>query len=412
MSPSEQRARNRHSARLPETLIAYWRNARRTIEFRAILAVAGRLRTDIFLVGGPLRDLLLGKQPTDIDIAVESGLERFARQIHRCLGGRLVCYNQFHTATIQLADGRHIDLAQTRSETYSRPGSLPQVKPSEIVPDLARRDFTINAMAWNLRRQQLIDPFDGYRDLQAGILRVLHEKSFADDPTRIFRLIRFRHRLGFRIAPTTAQLLNAALAQNYLQCVSGERVLNELRLICAETNPVPMFKEMNQRGIFRILFGRNLPGSAFRCLRRIRQQPQLLLSRLLAYFPASDSLPLTREMLNDIAGMKRYPALRKRLLRAVRPSTVDRLLQPLSDNALRAIAACETAGLARILHNSLNYRRVQPILSGADLKRLGIAPGPIYTRILNQLRVARLDGRVTTRSDEETLVRKIAGGEE
>ncbi len=189
-----------------------------------------------WLVGGPVRDLILGERAPDTDLAIEGDVATVAEAIAREVGGRVSKSTEFLTATVAFADGEEIDIAHTRTERYDSPGALPVVAAATLGEDLARRDFTINAMALELspeRFGELTDPHGGREDLERGLLRVLHEGSFADDPTRMLRAVRFRLRLGLCVEVHTAELLAAAAAEERLASLSGARLRNELRRIFA-----------------------------------------------------------------------------------------------------------------------------------------------------------------------------------
>ena len=191
-----------------------------------------------YLVGGPVRDLLLRRPNVDLDLVVEgSGIrlaEAFAAQ-HR--GARLVRYPAFKTATVHLHGRRLVDFTTARKETYARGGAFPKVIPSDIKDDLFRRDFTINALAVAVNPDawgKLVDPFGGLADLRSKKIRVLHEKSFIDDPTRILRAARFKTRLGFTVERKTLKLLKAAVSAKALDTIKPQRYLKELNKILKE----------------------------------------------------------------------------------------------------------------------------------------------------------------------------------
>lgn len=181
-----------------------------------------------------MRDLLLQRPTPDIDIAVDGPVEPLGRRLADCLDADLRKTTDFMTATIVLPDGREIDLARTRSEYYPAPGALPVVTPADLQADLMRRDFTINAMAMQLAPERfgtLIDPLAAFEDLRARQLRVLHESSFVDDPTRLYRAVRFMLRLGFHLEAHTDDLLRRAVEQRRPALLSGARIRNELSAI-------------------------------------------------------------------------------------------------------------------------------------------------------------------------------------
>src|SRR5262245_27340800 len=194
----------------------------------------------LYLVGGVVRDLLLKYKNWDLDLTVEGDGVAFARLVAERFRAGLAVFERFATARLTFPDGLKLDIAATRRESYAQPALLPTVQPALIEEDLARRDFTINAIAVQLNPQQfgrLLDPHGGQRDLRAHTIRVLHAGSFQDDPTRIFRAIRFEQRFGFRLEPTTLHLLAQAASTNLIRQLSGPRLQNEILLLFAERDP-------------------------------------------------------------------------------------------------------------------------------------------------------------------------------
>ncbi len=214
-----------------------------------------------FVVGGAVRDLLLGQKTFDLDIVVEGEGIPFAARLAARLQARLKSHERFGTATIIFSDGLRLDVATARTELYDRPAALPRVTPGSIRDDMYRRDFTINAMAASLMPGEfgrLIDDFRGLRDLRQRHIRVLHEKSFLDDPTRIFRAVRFETRLGFRIVRSTKKLVDEALSMHVLDGLENYRVATELRLILEEPEPAGPVRRLAQLGVFEALNSRSL----------------------------------------------------------------------------------------------------------------------------------------------------------
>jgi len=199
-----------------------------------------------YLVGGPVRDLVLKHPHIDLDFTVEGNAIRLAdsfAQAHR--GAHVVRHPAFKTAAVRLADGILVDFATARSETYTRGGAFPKVKPSGIKDDLFRRDFTINAMAVSLDPMtwgKIVDPYDGLADLKLRRIRVLHDKSFVDDPTRILRAARFKARLGFRMEAKTLKLLKSAIAMKVLDTIKPQRYRKDFNKILKEPKSLDAVK--------------------------------------------------------------------------------------------------------------------------------------------------------------------------
>ncbi|HZE04426.1 MAG TPA: hypothetical protein VE127_04330, partial [Solirubrobacteraceae bacterium] len=223
------------------------------LERFAALPAAGpllaRLRDvdDVYLVGGAVRDLELGGAPLDLDLVVDGDLEPVAAR----LGTPVRSHDRFATCTVVL-NGFSYDLARARRESYARPGALPTVGPASIATDLLRRDFTVNALALGLGgrcRGRLLQAPGAVRDLERRVLRVLHDASFLDDPTRLLRLARYRSRLGFAVEEHTRVLVTTAVDGGALGTVTGARVGTELRLLAAEADPVSGFRALAELGV-------------------------------------------------------------------------------------------------------------------------------------------------------------------
>ena len=208
-----------------------------------------------YLVGGPVRDLLLGRHAIDIDLTLEEGSSTLARALARRVEGRVRSFPQFLTYKVTAEGFPEIDIATARKERYRQPGSLPAVTPGRLRDDLLRRDFTINAVALGLLDDKLHDPADGAQDIRDGVVRVLHERSFLDDPTRIFRAIRLATRLSFTIHPDTARVMREALDSNALGNVSRERIWRELFLAMDEEQTAAVLTALANQGALEVLFG-------------------------------------------------------------------------------------------------------------------------------------------------------------
>ncbi len=372
--------------------------------------VAARFNFPLYLVGGPLRDILLKREVKDIDLVIDGDIFLFAKELAKSLNGKVVFYPQFLTAKIE-GEGMVIDLARTRSEIYERPAQLPKVSPARIEDDLRRRDFTINAIAYDLRKREFFDPFNGKEDLKRGMIRVLHPRSFIDDPTRILRGIRFAKRFGFRMEKDTRRWLEEAIKSSYLSLLSGERFLQELRLVMKEKNWLAMIKEINRLGIFKAYFGKNLPRRIVKSLSRIRKgrdvNPDSSLFYLLASFPTA-KLPLNREEKREIISFQKIPLLKKRLARIKRPSTIYQLLKDLSTSALGLIKELVSKESRKKIEEFLKRsKEVKTILTGKELKKLGIKPEVKYGEFLTKILYQRLDGKIKTKEEELGYLRKL-----
>ncbi|MCX6349464.1 MAG: hypothetical protein NTV79_08210 [Candidatus Aureabacteria bacterium] len=406
-----------------------------------VLERAGRFADDrgwkAYLVGGSVRDLLLRAKNIDLDILVEGhGLE-FARQFARLEGGISKLYRRFATALVILPGGIKLDVSTTRSETYPRPGSLPVVLPSSLEEDLRRRDFTINALALSLNREsfgRLSDVCSGRRDLERGVIRVLHADSFRDDPTRIFRAVRFQQRLGFVIEPETRRLIRTAVDLQMFEKVSAERLRRELELIFQEPRPSRAIESMAAFDELRFIHPRLLFAPSQReAIRSLdeewawfrRRFPEEQAVGWRVYFGAL-IWPLAPEEIRSVAGKfnlalaftrdlllarEREERLAERFSASPPPAPSEiygELKAFPAEVLLILMARRERGGLREGIRVYLErLRGEKTLIGGADLMAGGLAPGPRFTRILEAVLRARLDGQVSTRAEELALARSL-----
>ncbi len=398
-------------------------------EMSGFLQLAGKMAREtgqnLYLVGGVVRDLLLERPNYDLDLVLEGDAIGLARRLAAAGYGKVTAHHRFGTASLSWA-GWGVDLAMARRETYDRPGALPSVAPGTIRDDLFRRDFTVNAMAIELGAGpygRLLDLYGGEKDLREKQLRVLHEKSFIDDATRIWRALRYEQRLDFRLEPATRRWLKRDLP--YLDTISGDRIRNELELALREEEPEKCLRRAGELGVLSWLHP-TLPSGdwlaevftrARQCTGAGTDLPRLYLS-LLVY-------PLTRQQVDRFIAYLRPRKLTAQALRDTidLKSRLDRLaevdlpgsriyslLRGFSTTAITANRlAVDSAVISRRLDLYLGkLRSVKPALGGEDLKKMGIASGPAIKEILSRLLEARLDGQVTTRRQEEEMVRNSA----
>jgi tRNA nucleotidyltransferase (CCA-adding enzyme) len=377
----------------------------------------------LYLVGGVVRDLLLERANFDLDLVVEGDAIKLAQEIARVSRASIKIHPRFGTANLQWGK-RSTDIATARSETYSHPGALPSVTHGTIADDLARRDFTVNAMAIELNPRhfgELIDPHHGRRDLKRGLIRVLHDKSFTDDATRIWRALRYEARLDFHIESSTLELLNRDTSM--LATVSGDRIRHELELVLKEELPEKVLQRADELRVLPALHpslkGGDWLGKTFALAREQclpdEPHPQLYLA-LLAY-------RLTAREMEDFISYLRLPGLTTQVLRdtaaikgklndldapGLAPSLIYGLLHGYGLTALMAAALGTDSTAADNIELYLNVlRHVKPALSGNDLKRLGVPEGPKIKEVLQSLREARLDGRISSKREEEEMVRGL-----
>jgi len=377
----------------------------------------------LYLVGGVVRDLLLERKIVDLDIVVEGDAIRLAREMARRYKAKITVHSRFGTANL-LWGKRSVDFTTARAETYEKPGALPAVKPGTISDDLARRDFSVNAMAIELNPPhfgELIDPHTGRRDLKKQAIRVLHDNSFIDDATRIWRAVRYEQRLGFRIILATTRLLKRDI--DYLSTVSGDRIRHELELVLEEEEPENILKRAGKLGVLKELHpslkGDDWLAETFalareRCLPD-EPHPHLYLALLAYRLTATETEQLIRylrltkttaQLVRDTSAIKEK--IRELSAPGLAPSTVYEYLHGYSLTALTANAlGAASATAAEHIDLYLNVlRHVNPALSGDDLIKLGVPQGPKIKEVLQALRAARLDGLLDSKEEEVEMVRE------
>ena len=374
----------------------------------------------VYLVGGAVRDLLRKRRPPDLDFVVDGELA----PVVDAIGGSLVSYDRFGTATIEL-DGARYDVARARRERYPRAGALPEVEPAGIAEDLERRDFTVNAMALALGGADagtVLSVDQACEDLEGGRLRVLHDASFTDDPTRLLRLARYASRLSFSVEPHTLELARAAVQGGALETVSGARLGSELRLLAAEPDPVTAFEQLHELGIDEALaqrFGLADPDLARRALallppdgdpatvvtaaaglRLSSSQVAALLDRLAFEARSRDAIVAAA------TGAKRTA---RALQDAVSPSEIAAGVGRTVGPELVALAgAMGPVQPAREWLDSLRHVALQ--IDGHDLLEAGVPSGPAIGRGLAAALAAKLDGHAPDREAELAVALGAARG--
>jgi tRNA nucleotidyltransferase (CCA-adding enzyme) len=405
------------------------------------LLTLGAERPDLALVGGAVRDLLLGRTPRELDVVVEGDAGTVASDLVALVGelssarASSVAHERFGTALVEWETNR-IDVAGRRAESYPSPGALPQVRPGTSLQDLARRDFTVNAIAVALGGEhigELSYPEHALEDLQERRLRVLHEGSFIDDPTRLLRLARYRARLGFTVEPRTAALAEQALAAGALETVSRARIGAELRLALAEGDAVSALVAMGQLGILEALEGRleldeQLTRRALTLLPPDGRADLLMMASLLlplSIDPREDPEPVMFELLDGLeftAGDRERimrtalvaPGLFDDLALATRPSEIH---EALCAHTLEAIALGgamgegihNVAAEAKLWFDRLRHVRLQ--ITGQDLIDAGVPSGPQVGYRLSYVLACKLDDELGEGRDAE-LAAALEEGEE
>jgi tRNA nucleotidyltransferase (CCA-adding enzyme) len=403
---------------------------------RAVSRVADIGGYSVFLVGGVVRDLLLGVPNLDLDIVVEGEGIEFARLLARELKGRVRSHRKFGTAVVILPTGRRIDVATARTEFYEHPAALPTVEMSSIRQDLYRRDFTINAMAIALtgeRFGELLDYFGGLRDLERRHVRILHNLSFVEDPTRIFRAVRFEQRYGFQLERQTEMLARRAVEMEIVGKLTNARVRDELVDIFSEPCPLPFkaVQRLEDLGALRVLHSELAVSPAmegrYRLLHRHVDEAWRLvgendkawipcMAAMLADLPLKEAEKWYHQMRfkrEDSETMMqclgRVPGVIDVLCsEKLPPSGIVGLLDPLNREALAYLYILGGPEIRKVVISYVREWNIMVLdISGRDLGELGLRPSRAYTEILTRVRADLLDGKVKGREQELELAREL-----
>jgi tRNA nucleotidyltransferase (CCA-adding enzyme) len=401
--------------------------------------IADTMKYNAFAVGGFVRDLLLKKRNFDLDIVVEGDGILYAKRLAKQLGGRYRTHERFKTAVVLLPNGFKIDIATARLEYYEYPAAMPTVELSSIKLDLYRRDFTINAMAINLNPFHfgiLIDFFNCQNDLKQKTIKVLHNLSFVEDPSRIFRAIRFEKRMDFLISPHTKRLIINAVNMDLFGKTDDPRFFSELKIILSEENPLPAIERLSEFKLFKFLWPDLHPHlKVDRRFIHILTQAQIAISWFQLLYLKDDCQNWMVYLL-AIMGRSKLKELHSFCLRfEENPKITDYLLvqKEYADKAIHQLARGNDLANSQIfaLLEELNVegllylmamarknhtkksislyvttlRQIQAELTGQDLVNLGYSPGPLFKKILVKLRDSRLDGLVSSRDEELALLK-------
>ena len=397
--------------------------------------LADELGCKAFVIGGYVRDLLLRTPNMDIDVVIEGDGIAFARELAARKNGRVSTHEQFGTAHVIFADGQQIDIATARLEYYERPAAMPMVEVASIKLDLYRRDFTINAMAIQLNLGhfgELIDYFNCQNDLKRREIKVLHNVSFVDDPSRMFRAIRFEQKLGFTISAHTARLMRGAVKERLFGKGDDVRFFREIQRILSEENPIPAIKRLAEFGLLQLLspsLKEMGEGSRFM---RVMEQARLAIAWFRMLYLKEEMTPwmvwflavMAESWLPEFTDFcKRFqlpPKIGKQLIRQkeqagkiarrlatrhdISNSEIYWLLKELSNEGLLYLMAIDQDGNGILNKTVSNYvtdlRHLKSEIDGDDLMRLGYSMGPLYKEILNGLLNARLDSLTKNRNAE------------
>ena len=429
LMPDRNRERNISSMvnnRLPKKMLDLLKSAGE---------LGDELGCEVYAVGGFVRDILLGRPNLDLDLVVEGDGINYAKELVNKLGGRVKTHSKFKTAVTILDSGQRVDVATARLEYYEYPAALPTVELSSIKMDLYRRDFTVNALALRInpgRFGQLVDFFGAERDIRNRTLRVLHSLSFVEDPTRILRAIRFERRFDFQIGGQTLRLIKNAINLELFSKLSGTRVIHELQLITEEEDPLACFNRMEELGIMEAIHPQlKLKNDRIQVLSELAKVNNWY--KLLYLKPEAATwklyfLGLTMGIKRDqITGVTRrlhltnkeereFLQLRDMIGDALmklmgwregksRLSTLYNILHPIPvEGVLFLMARSRKEHIRRNISQYLaRLRYIKIDVSGNDLRKMGIDPGPVYTTLLNKLIMAKIDGRAETRDEQLRL---------
>lgn len=401
--------------------------------FKKIGRLAEERGETAYAVGGFVRDLFLKRPGVDIDITVEGDGVVFAEKLAKLTGSEVETFTRFGTSIVVIPGFGKVDVATARTESYEAPGALPSVKKSGIMQDLYRRDFTINAMALSLSPGyflKLLDPYGGLEDLRRGRVRALHAKSFIDDPTRVFRAVRFEQRFGERIEPKTQKWLLSAVKGHFIQKVSGERLRNELRLIFQEPRPERAVWRLDELGVLphihpalgvpsrskKVLPHIAAAAAFFRKNRIALDEEQMVWFQALLSKPGEKNadavcarLTLSRAEQKILSqSSKAYPALFQELSnKGLVFSRMYRLLCPLRAEVQCFLLAAADPPLRRKMEEYFTrVQKITPWVKGRDLKAIGIPPGFQYSFILLEALNGQLDGKFKNRGQALDWVKK------
>ncbi|MFH1442063.1 MAG: hypothetical protein ABIH18_08515 [Candidatus Omnitrophota bacterium] len=412
-------------------------------ELRELIRLCGEIASlrgmSVYLIGGFVRDLILGVKNLDLDMAVEGEGIVFAEDLSARLNARIIRHKRFGTATVILGHYLKIDIATARREVYLEPASLPEVEFGSLKDDLIRRDFTINAMAINITKPdfgKLMDFSFGRQDLLKGKIRVLHKLSFIDDPTRILRAVRFEQRYGFKIEPVTLRYLKHAVDNKMLEKVQPQRLRDELILILKETHPLKYIKRMEALKLLgfispKVIFKKE----SCQLLKAVEKEIDWFNSThssrrkldiwLIYFIGLIDSLSLKdtkavcKKLVFSKGEEKRIFSAKKisdKFIRdlshlKIKPAKIFSMLKSLSyENILLIKAKYKNPYLKKHIEDFLEiYTDIRVCVSGHELHKMGIAPGPLYQKIFAKVLKAKLNGLVKTEEEEMELIKKLKG---
>ncbi len=385
-----------------------------------IIEACDTLKLEAYIVGGTVRDILLGDDIIDIDITVTGDTRRLSKRLNLYYGYDVALYPEFGTLSIKTDGPWGIDIVSARREVYTAPGALPKVYPSNLADDLGRRDFTINSMAISFKTGDLIDYYGGTGDLRHGLIRIMHSKGFIDDPTRILRGIRFAKRYGFSIEEETEALMNYSITRGYPTRLSNERILKELKCILSEVQSIEILRCIVTLGLWQLFFrGHTLSSLAYEKLLKVKKygsdEIELKILALMEDLGDKDARGIFRPYRALYKNLKLYQDNNYKILypidgaRAVGPGELYRAFSGLEDTTLKYIAI--TADTEEYREKVAKYlqdiRDFKFYITGGDLKALGIKPGPRYRDILERTRIRSIEQNVYDREGQLKILKCV-----
>jgi tRNA nucleotidyltransferase (CCA-adding enzyme) len=404
------------------------------------LVMAGGIADDLgygaYLVGGCVRDIIRRQQNLDIDIVIEGDGIAFAKKLGEILGAKVTIHETFGTAVVR-KNAFKLDVATARTEYYESPAALPKVETSSLKRDLQRRDFTINTLAIRINKKEfglLFDFFGGQRDLKDKTIRVLHNLSFVEDPTRAFRAIRFSERFGFKLTKHSENLIKLAVRMNIFDKLAGTRLYDELALIFNETDPIKSIRRLGSYDLLKVIYPRlsftpeleagmqsmhdTISWFDLLFLEEKRDKGLLYIMALLSGLgkdereAALSRLAVAERTRNLI--LHGFNAAQK-IMRGLIPGNPVMTYHLLCDcgieDILFSMAALQDPEKKKAISQFLlELRSVKPLIKGDDLKALGVQPGPLYTRLFTEVLNEKLQKRLATKEDEIAFVKKNLAG--
>jgi len=406
--------------------------------------VADELGFGAYIVGGCVRDLLKREENLDIDIVVEGDGIKFARTLANRVSAKVTAHQRFGTAQVIInQEGIHkdmrIDIATARTEYYESPATLPKVEISSIKKDLYRRDFTINSLAVKLNKKNfglLIDFFGGQRDLKDRLIRVLHNLSFVEDPTRAFRAIRFSERFAFKLTKHTENLIKLAIRMNIFEKLSGTRIYDELMLIFKETNPIKALKRLGDYGLLKAIHPRLMYSPELESLLQSVHDTITWFDLLFLNERYDRGVIYSMILLCKLNTVERESALQRlfvsktvrdkimegldlaqELLKRLRPDDAVETYHLLVGIEMEIVLFCmaltkNSEKKRAISHFLLELRNVKPLIKGNDIKGLGVPPGPLYSKIFRRILDEKLMKRLNTKQEEMAFAGRFIANHE